>query len=105
LTADEKNIYVTDERGVVLAVDKDTGASVWRQDKLFMRRVSTPKVFGEYIVVGDYEGYVHFLRRDNGAFAARIATDGSPISVQPQVAENICLVQTRAGGIFALNLR
>ena len=105
LTADDKNVYVSDEHSVVLALDKGTGASVWRQDKLFMRRLSTPQVFGNYVVVGDYEGYVHFFRRDNGAIAARIATDGSPISVQPLVTESHCIIQTRAGGVFAISLQ
>ena len=105
LTADEKNIYVSDEHSVVLALDKNTGASVWRQDKLFMRKLSTPQVFGDYVVVGDYEGYVHFFRRDNGSIASRVATDGSPISVQPLVAGNMCIIQTRAGGVFSVSLQ
>ena len=102
LTADAHNIYVTDEHGVVLAMDKTTGATVWRQDTLLRRQVSTPKVYDDFIVVGDFEGYVHFLKRENGAIAARISTDGSQIVVQPQTNSDKCYVQTRAGGIFAL---
>ena len=56
------------------------------------------------MAVGDYQGYVHFLDRDDGAFAVRIATDGSAIKARPQrVGQNV-LVQTRKGGLYAISV-
>lgn len=103
---DARNVYVTDDRGAILAFDRSRGASVWKQDKLNGRWASAPLALGRYVVVGDFEGYVHVLSRDDGAFVARIATDGSPIQVPPVALDlSTLLVQTRNGGVFAINIQ
>ena len=71
VTLDERYAFVTDERGAVHALDRANGQSVWKQDGLAYRQVSTPLARGEAVVVGDFEGYVHFLARESGAFLAR----------------------------------
>ena len=75
---------------------------MWKQDKLYGRRISGPLVSGRYVVVGDYQGYVHFLSREDGSFAARVATDGSAIVAQPVALGDSIVVQTRKGGTFAI---
>ncbi len=105
LALDDTSVYMTDDSGVVMAYDKASGATLWKQDKLLARGVSGPAVVGSLIVVGDFEGYVHFLERSDGAFVARISTDGSAISVPPlRVGSNV-LVQTRGGGIYAIAIK
>ena len=105
LSADSRNLYATDDRGAVHALDKITGASLWKQEKLTGRLVTGPVPLGEYIAVGDYQGYVHFLSRSDGAFAARIATDGSAILQAPVRAGDGVLVQTRNGNVYSVGLR
>jgi outer membrane protein assembly factor BamB len=84
-------------------LDKSNGASLWKQDKLAGRGVTAPLAFGRYVIVGDLEGYVHLLAREDGAFAGRIATDGSAIGAPPIALDNTSfLVQTRNGGVFAI---
>ena len=103
---DARNVYVTDDRSAILAFDRSRGASVWKQDKLNGRWASAPLALGRYVVVGDIEGYVHVLSRDDGAFVARIGTDGSPIQVPPVALDlSTLLVQTRNGGVFAVNIQ
>ncbi|CAG0998809.1 partial Outer membrane protein assembly factor BamB, partial [Rhodocyclaceae bacterium] len=102
LAMDERAIYVSDDKGNVLALVRESGASVWKQDKLFMRALSRPLAIGSRVVVGDYQGVVHLLKRDDGAFAARLNTDGSPISADPLAIPGGFLVQTRNGGLFAI---
>lgn len=103
MDADHRGAYVTDDKNAVVALDKTSGASLWKQDKLAGRNVTAPLAFGRHVVVGDLEGYVHFLSREDGAFAARIATDGSAIGAPPiAVDETTVLVQTRNGGVFAI---
>lgn len=104
LDADTRNLYVTDEKGAVHALDRANGATVWKQDKLFMRLVSRPIALGNHVAVGDYQGVVHLLRRDNGAFAARFNTDGSGIAAEPLRVERGFLMQTRNGGLYALSV-
>jgi outer membrane protein assembly factor BamB len=106
LEMDERNVYVTDDKNAVVALDKSSGASLWRQDKLAGRNVSAPLAVGRYVAVGDFEGYVHLISREDGSFAARIETDGSAISAPPMTLEsNSFLVQTRDGGVFAITVQ
>jgi len=98
-------IYLADDRGAVIALDKNSGSSLWKQDKLFERRVSGPLVYGEYVIVGDFEGYVHVLNKEDGSFAARIATDKSGIAATPIALERGILVQTRKGGLYAIDVQ
>jgi outer membrane protein assembly factor BamB len=103
MDADHRGAYITDDKNAVIALDKSNGASLWKQDKLAGRAVSAPLAFGRFVIVGDYEGYVHLISREDSSFAGRIATDGSAIGA-PAVAldANTFLVQTRNGGVFAI---
>lgn len=104
LTVDARTVYVSDSKGVVHALDKSSGAYFWKQDKLLYRQLSAPLVYRGYVVVGDLQGYVHFLSREDGSFAARIATDGTPIRAQALAVDGGLVVQTKNGGVFALRL-
>lgn len=105
LAADDLSVYLSEDTGAVVALDKKTGASVWRQDSLSHRGLSTPLAFGNYVVVGDFEGQVHFLKIEDGSFAARIGTDGGGIAAAPRRVDDKVLVQTRKGGVYAIKLR
>jgi len=104
MAVDIRNVYISDVNGTVHALDKTTGAYVWKQEKLAHRELSAPLVYRGYVVVADVQGYVHFLAREDGAFAARIATDGSPIRAQPQAVADGLLVQSKKGGLFILSV-
>ena len=88
-----------------MAFDKDSGATLWKQDKLLNRSVTGPAALGEFVVVGDYEGYIHVLNAETGAFVARTSTDGSAVSSEPLLVGNNLVVQTRAGGLYALAVK
>jgi outer membrane protein assembly factor BamB len=100
---DARYAYVSDERGAVHALDRTNGRSVWKQDRLAHRQLSLPLPLGAEVALGDLQGYVHFLARDSGAFVARAATDGSPVRAAPLRLPGGFVVQTRAGGLFALS--
>jgi outer membrane protein assembly factor BamB len=72
---------------------------LWQNTQLKSRDVSAPAIVGGAVVVGDFQGYVHFLSRDNGAFVARVKT-GAPITAQPVLAGNVLVVQNRAGKLY-----
>lgn len=105
MAMDSLNVYVSDDKSAVVAFDKNSGASLWKQEKLHGRSISMPVVAGKYLAVGDYQGYLHILSRDDGSFVARVATDGSAIAAPPIVVDNNILVQTRNGGIFAITIQ
>ncbi len=105
LIMDHRYLFVSDDKGAVHALDKSSGASLWKQDKLVGRRLSAPTVVNGYIVVGDYQGYTHFMARDDGSFAARVATDGGAIVAPPLAVNGSVLLQTTNGGVFALSIQ
>jgi outer membrane protein assembly factor BamB len=102
LSMDARNIYVSDEKSAIVAFDRNNGASLWKQDKLYGRNVTAPALVGKFLAVGDLQGYVHFLSREDGSFVARIATDGSPVIAQPVQLDDNIIVQTLKGGVFAI---
>lgn len=105
LAADDLSVYLSEDTGSVVALDRNTGASVWKQDKLAYRNLSAPLATKDYVVVGDYEGQLHFLKFEDGSFAARIATDGGGIAAAPKLIGDLVLVQTRKGGLFAISIK
>lgn len=60
LAIDSGNLYVTDDKGSVHALDMASGASIWKQDKLSLRRVTAPLPRRGMVVVADAQGVVHF---------------------------------------------
>lgn len=71
MAVDSYRIYLTDTEGQVLAMNRMSGATIWRQDKLLRRSLTRPALHGDYIVVADYEGYVHWLNREDGRISER----------------------------------
>lgn len=106
LSAEDGRIYVSHAAGSVYALDYTTGKTFWRQGSLKNRQLTAPMPMGGLIAVGDLEGYVHFLSREDGAFAGRIKTDNT--AILPQMAlinSNTVLAQSRDGGLFAIQVK
>ena len=104
VSLDARYAFVSDDGGAVHALDRSNGRSVWKQDRLAHRQLSLPRGGGAAIVVGDFEGHVHFLARDSGAFIARHSTGGGAVRAAPVAIGSGWLVQTRNGGLYALSL-
>lgn len=105
LDMDRRRVYVSDDKGTVHAFARDSGASLWKQEKLALRGLSRPIALGPYVAVADFQGVVHLLNTEDGAFAARVSTDGSAILAEPRKLKGDVLVQTVKGGLFALGGR
>jgi outer membrane protein assembly factor BamB len=101
LANDGKRLYVTDDTGAVQALDKTSGANVWKQDKLAWRHVTAPLVVADRVVVGDLQGYLHVLSGEDGAIVGRLATDGTAVEALVAAPGGGFLVQT-AGGTVSL---
>lgn len=105
LAMDARNVYVSDDKGAVHALDRYRGTSLWKQDKLFLRQLSAPLVARGLVAVADVKGVVHFLSREDGSFSARFNTDGSPVLAVPQALDRGWLFQTIGGGLYALDVQ
>lgn len=108
MAMDARYAFVSDERSSVFGIAAETGSSLWKQDKLQWRGLSAPLSIGRAVVVGDFEGVLHAMAREDGSFIGRATTDGGWIAAPP-LALNLprgegILVQTRKGGLFAFGL-
>ncbi|HTY04544.1 MAG TPA: outer membrane protein assembly factor BamB [Rhodocyclaceae bacterium] len=101
---DKQRVYVSDDKGTVHAFARDSGASLWKQDKLFMRGLTRPIALGRRVAVADYKGVVHLLNAEDGNFTARATTDDSAVRADPQHYGDGFIVQTVDGGLFAFKL-
>lgn len=102
LAMDGRYLFVTDDKGIVYGLDRLSGSSLWKQDKLKNRRLSAPVIRHGLVVVADAEGIVHFLSREDGSFAARLKTDGTPVRAPLQLLGSSVLVQTSGGSVSAI---
>jgi len=105
LAVDSRYMYATDDQGAIHALDKSTGASVWKQDKLNKRLPGGPQVIGDYVGVVDGEGYVHLLDRNDGNLVGRLATDGLPATAQPVRSGPNAIWQSTGGTLFSVSAR
>ena len=102
LALDGRYLFVTDDSGVVYGLDRLSGSSLWKQDKLKNRRVTAPTVRRGLVAVADGEGIVHYLSREDGSFVARQKTDGSPVKASLKPLGSGLVVQTTSGTVAAI---
>lgn len=106
LAAEEGRVFITHSGGAVYGVDDSSGKGYWRQGGLLNRQLSAPLPLGRWIAVGDLEGYVHFITRDEGAFAARIrTTEGAVMAQMVAMGASALLAQTQNGGLYAIGIQ
>jgi outer membrane protein assembly factor BamB len=102
VAVDQRFVFAVDDKGAVSAFNREGGVSAWKNDKLSYRRLSTPVSYGRTVAVGDYQGFIHFLSREDGSFLARAATDGSAVTAAPLVAGSNLIFQTQSGTVTAI---
>jgi outer membrane protein assembly factor BamB len=102
LALDTRYLFVTDDKGAVHALDRQSGSSLWKQDKLMNRYVSGPAISRGLVAVADAEGILHLLSREDGSFAARQKTDGTPVRAPVQLLGSSFLVQTVGGNLSSI---
>ena len=106
ISVEDGRIFVSHALGSVYSLDYSTGKTFWRQAALKNRQLSAPVPMGSLIAVGDLEGYVHFLSRDDGAIASRVKTSNSSIMpLMAQINSTTLLAQARDGGIYAIQIK
>jgi len=105
LSADFTTVYVTNDVDAVIALDRRAGAQTWRQEALRLRDVTAPTRFGSTVVVGDYDGYLHWLDTGDGHFVAREHAAKGRITAAPLVVGENIFVQGDDGTVAAYTIR
>lgn len=102
---DWRYLYITDAESHVWQLDQRNGASLWKQDELYNRRLTAPVAYDDYVVVGDYEGYVHWLSGSDGRQLARKKVASSPIDAKLVVIDDIVYIYAKDGTLTALKIK
>ncbi len=102
LSVDQSTAFVSDARGEVHAYLLSGGANIWRQDAMRYRRLSAPGTDGRVVAVGDYEGYVHFLAREDGRLLARVRAGNEAILAPVTGTPRGLVVQNSNGSVHLL---
>jgi len=101
LALSASQVYLTDPDANVYALDLRSGSSQWKQDALKYRWLGEPAVQGDAVVVGDLEGWVHWLSINDGKLLARERISKAPIKSAPVVVGDMVYVETIYGDIAA----
>ncbi len=98
-------VLATARDGSISALERYSGTQLWKNDQLANRWLTTPVLQGDYFVVGDIEGYLHWFRSVDGVLVARERAGRDPIRATPQVSpDGVLVVATTDGKLAAYQL-
>ena len=98
-------LLVSDSDGTLWAIDRATGSALWKTEALAHRWLTTPVIQGDYAVVGDLDGYLHWLSLADGTPAARERLSRDPIRATPQVQDGVLYAVSTDGELGAYKLQ
>ncbi len=104
MTASTDSLYITNSSDEVSAIDESSGGNSWTQKKLTHRQLTAPVAIGNYIVTGDFDGYLHVLSQTDGSIVGRYKTGSSGIRVQPIIKGNTIYIFSNSGKLAALTI-
>jgi outer membrane protein assembly factor BamB len=99
------NVYVVDDKSIITAIDQRTSTVAWEQKALFKRGLTAVAAVGNYLVVGDDDGFVHVLAQSDGRLVGRRKLDGDGIRSRCVVAEDIVYCMGNGGNFDALQIK
>lgn len=94
-------IYLVDQNDRVMALNTQGGVTIWTQSELLHRNLTAPVLYNGFIVVGDAEGYLHWLNTNDGRFVAQQKVDSSGLLSAPVVASDKLVIQSKDGEVYA----
>lgn len=104
LTADLESVYAVAATGELIAMQRSNGTELWRHDQLLRRQPTAPVVFMNTVVVGDFEGYVHFFSNADGSPVARVRVGKGMLSGPPVVIGGRLYVQSESGRLAVFEI-
>ncbi|WP_338804779.1 outer membrane protein assembly factor BamB [Xenorhabdus griffiniae] len=96
----DSNIFVVDQDDRILSLRKSDGVTLWSQNDLLHRHLTAPEMYNGYLVVGDAEGYLHWLNMADGKFVAQNKIDSSGLLSRPVVASDKLMLQAKDGTVY-----
>ena len=105
LSYDWRYLYVSDSRSDVWQLDQRNGAALWKQDELRYRKLTAPVAYDDFVVTGDFAGYVHWLSNSDGRQLGRMQISDSAVEAKPVVVDNTVYIYAKDGTLAAYKVR
>lgn len=96
-------LVISDEAGIVWALDAASGAAAWKHEGLQYRQLSAPAAHGDHVVLADFEGYLHWLDPKDGKLVARTRVGSDPVRAPMVASAELLYVLNTAGKISAVS--
>ena len=101
VVVDRTRLAVSDKEDNLWMLDRRNGSTTWKVDRMSNRGLTRPAFYGNYVVVGDMEGYLHWLDSDIGAFVARVRAGKKGFAAAPLTVGTTLYVLTMKGDLVA----
>lgn len=99
-------IFAVDNDSNLYAIDRRSGVELWSNVALKQRNITSATPHGDYIVVGDKYGFVHWFTQDEGKLVAQLEVgdddEDEGIYTHPVSADGFLYVKTREGRLAAI---
>ena len=105
ITLDWQALYVSDENGDVWVLNRENGLPFWKQDALHFRELTPPVLYRDTLVVGDFEGYLHWLSQEDGSLLDRKKISDARILAKPIVVDDILYIYASDGLLTAMTVK
>ena len=102
--SENEAVYVSDENNYVWAIQDGSGNGLWRQTELLRRNITAPVIVGEYVIVGDLDGYIHWISREDGRFVARMRLSNDAIRSKPVIGDGLVYISAIDGTVAAIRI-
>ena len=102
--SENEAVYVSDENNYVWAIQDGSGSGVWGQTELLRRNITAPVIVGEYVIVGDLDGYIHWISREDGRFVARMRLSNDAIRSKPVIGDGLVYISAIDGTVAAIRI-
>lgn len=96
-------LFVTDNNSNLYAIDRRNGVELWSSSTLRRRNLTEATPVGEYIVVGDKFGFLHWFTQDEGEYVSRLKVgdddEDEGLYAAPVYKDGLLVVQLRDGDV------
>ncbi|WP_025367517.1 outer membrane protein assembly factor BamB [Thioalkalivibrio paradoxus] len=103
--SDSEILVMTASDSHVWGLDPRNGGDLWQQRDLRLRGLTAPVVAGDQAVVGDYQGYLHWLNVRDGGIVARTRAGSGGIVSRPVLDDGVLYVLAANGQLSAIRAR
>lgn len=98
---DRTKLAVSEKNGDLWMLDRRNGSTLWKIDQMTNRGLTRPAFYGNFVVVGDKEGYLHWLDSDIGSFVARVRAGKDGFAAAPLSVGTTLYALTHDGELIA----